>query len=87
MENGKKVKEFEKLVTNDPTNLVRFIFGDNGTLKDINSIESIWAAVHDPKKFTWGDDIVAAVEKKILEDPGMEGKLNKEDFPCKFYKG
>ena len=42
--------------------------------------------MHDPKKFTWGDDIVAAVEKKILEDPGMEGKLNKEDFPCKFYK-
>ena len=29
--NGQQVKEFEKLVTNDPTNLVRFIFGDNGT--------------------------------------------------------
>ena len=86
VKNGKKVKEFEKLVTNDPTNLVRFLFGDEGTLYDINSIESIWKAVHDPKKFTWGDDIVEKVEKKILEDPGMTGKLNKEDFPCKFYK-
>ena len=85
VKNGKKVKEFEKLVINDPTNLVRFIFGDNGTLDDINSIESIWKAIHDPKKFNWGDDVLAAIEKKIIEDPGLEGKLNKEDFPCKFY--
>lgn len=85
VKNGKKIKEFEKLVTNDPTNLVRFIFGDNGTIEDINSIESIWKAIHDPKKFNWGDDVLAAIEKKIIEDPGLEGKLNKEDFPCKFY--
>ena len=83
VKNGKKVKEFEKLVTNDPTNLVRFIFGDNGNIKDINSVESIWAAIHDPKKFNWGDDVLAAIEKKIIEDPGLEGKLNKEEITAR----
>lgn len=82
---GKKLKEFEKLVTNDPINLVRFLFGDNGTLDDINSAESIWKAVHDPKKFSWGDDVVKAFEKKFLEDPKVKDIINKKDFPCKFY--
>jgi hypothetical protein len=66
--------------------MVRFIFGDEGTLDDINSIESIWKAIHDPKKFKWGDDVLEATEKKILEDPALQDKINKEDFPCKFYK-
>ena len=86
VKNGKKLKEFEKLITNDPLNMVRFIFGDKGTLDDINSIESLWKAVHDSSKFKWGDDIVANIEKKILEDPMLIDKIDKKDFPTKFYK-
>ena len=67
--------------------MVKFIFGDTGTLADINSIESIWKAIHDPKKFTWGDDVVEAIEKKILEDKNLQDKIDKKDFPTKFYKG
>ena len=81
----KKLKEFEKFVTNDPLNMVRFIFGDEGTLDDINSAESIWKAIHS-KKFNWGNAILASIEEKILTDPKIEGILKLEDFPCKFYK-
>ena len=41
--------------------------------------------MHDPKKFSWGDDVVEAIEKKILEDPTLQDKIDKKDFPCKFY--
>ena len=84
VKNGKKIKEFEKLVTNDPLNMVRFIFGDKGTLEDINSIESLWKAVHDTSKFKWGDDVVAAIEKKILGDSMLSDKIDAKDFPTKY---
>ena len=38
-----------------------------------------------PKKFSWGDDVVKAFEKKFLEDPKVKDIINKKDFPCKFY--
>lgn len=86
VKNGKKLKEFEKFVTNDPLNMVRFIFGDLGSIDDINSAESLWSAIHS-NKFQWGDEVLAKVEEKILTDPAIIEKINKEDFPTKFYKG
>jgi len=84
VKNGKKLKEFEKLVTNDPLNMVRFIFGEKGTLEDINSAESLWKAIHDNSKFKWGDNIIEKIEKKILEDPMLSDKINIKDFPTKY---
>ncbi len=84
VKNGKKLKEFEKLVTNDPINMVKFIFGDNGDIKDINSAESLWAAIHDNNKFSWGDTILKNIEEKFINDPQVQDKIDKKDFPCKF---
>ena len=84
LKNGKKLKEFEKFVTNDPLNMVRFIFGEDGKLEDINSAESLWKAIHS-SKFSWGDDVLAKVEEKILTDPQIIDKIDIKDFPTKFY--
>lgn len=84
LKNGKKLKEFEKLVTNDPTNMIKFIFGDNGDIKDINSAESLWEAIHDTNKFSWGDEVLKNIEEKFINDPQIADKINKDDFPCKF---
>lgn len=86
VKNGKKLKEFEKLVTNDPINMVKFIFGDNGDIKDINSAESLWDAIHNNNKFSWGDTILKNIEEKFINDPQVVDKINKEDFPCTLYK-
>ena len=86
VKSGKKLKEFEKLVTNDPTNMIKFIFGDNGDINDINSAESLWKAIHDKKKFSWGDEILKNIEEKFINDPQTSDKINKEDFPCELYK-
>lgn len=86
VKNGKKLKEFEKLVTNDPLNMVRFIFGEKGTLEDINSAESLWKAIHDPSKYKWGDEVLYNTEKKIITDKMLIEKINKEDFKCTKYK-
>lgn len=85
VKNGKKLKEFEKLVTNDPTNMIKFIFGDNGDIKDINSAESLWEAIHDKNKFLWGDEILKNIEEKFINDPQTADKIDINDFPCKFY--
>lgn len=87
LKTGKKLKEFEKLVTNDPENCIKFIFGDNGTIADANSAESLWEAIHDPKKFKWGDDILAKIEEKVYNDKSLEefGLDLENDFPTKFY--
>lgn len=85
LKNGKKLKEFEKLVTNDPTNMIKFIFGDNGDIKDINSAESLWEAIHDTNKFSWGDEVLKNIEEKFINDPQTVDKIDKNDFPCKFY--
>lgn len=86
VKNGKKLKEFEKLITNDPGNVIKFIFGNEGDMNDTNSPESMWAAIHDKKKFTWGDDVLGAIEKKIYNDSELK-KLNVDfnDFPCELY--
>lgn len=86
LKNPNKLKEFEKFVTNDPLNMVRFIFGDLGTMDDINSAESLWSAIHS-QKFQWGDEVLAKIEEKIITDPTVADKIDKKDFPCKFYKG
>lgn len=85
VKNGKKLKEFEKLVTNDPINMIKFIFGDNGDIKDINSAESLWEAIHDTNKFSWGDEVLKNIEEKFINDPKIVDKIDKNDFPCKFY--
>lgn len=86
IKNGKKLKEFEQLITNDPQNFVRFVFGDEGTLADVNSAESVWAALHDPKKFKWGKDVVEKIEEKVYNDKSMqEFNFDPKDFPCQYY--
>ena len=85
VKNGKKLKEFEKLVTNDPINMIKFIFGDNGDINDINSAESLWEAIHNSKKFSWGNTILKNIEEKFVNDPQVSDKINIEDFPCQLY--
>ena len=66
--------------------MIKFIFGDNGDINDINSAESLWKAIHDKKKFSWGDEILKNIEEKFINDPQTSDKINKEDFPCELYK-
>jgi len=88
IKNGKKIKECEKLLTNDPKVAINFIFGDNGKIEDANSVESIWKAIHDPNKFKYGDDILEKIEEKVYKDKSLEefGLDLTNDFPCNFYK-
>ena len=77
LKNPKKIKEFEKLISNDPENCVKFIFGENGKVEDCNSAESLWKAVHDPKKFKF-QDVVQKIEDKWFSD--IEELEDKREF-------
>ena len=77
LKNPKKIKEFEKLISNDPENCVKFIFGENGKVEDCNSAESLWKAVHDPKKFKF-QDVVQKIEDKWFND--IEELKDKREF-------
>ena len=77
LKNPKKVKEFEKLISNDPENCVKFIFGDNGKIEDFNSAESLWKAVHDPKKFKF-QDVVNKIEDRWFNE--IEEIKDKKDY-------
>lgn len=75
--NPTKLKEFEELITNDPQNFIKFLFGEEGKLEDYTSAESLWKAIHDPKKFKWQDKV------KTIEDRFFKecDKAKEEDFP------
>ena len=77
LKNPKKVKEFEKLIANDPDNCIKFIFGDNGKIEDCNSAESLWKAVHDKNKFKF-QDVVQKIEDKWFSD--IEELEDKREF-------
>ena len=77
LKNPKKVKEFEKLVYNDPENCVKFIFGDNGKIEDCNSAESLWKAVHDKNKFKF-QDVVKKIEDRWFDE--IEELKDKREF-------
>lgn len=77
LKNPKKIKEFEKLISNDPENCVKFIFGDNGKIEDFNSAESLWKAVHDPKKFKF-QDVVNKIEDRWFNE--IEEIKDKKDY-------
>lgn len=77
LKNPKKVKEFEKLIYNDPQNCVKFIFGDNGKIEDCNSAESIWKAVHDKNKFKF-QDVVQKIEDRWFNE--IEELKDKKEF-------
>ena len=51
-----------------------------------NCGESLWKAVHDESKFTWGKDVIKNIEEKFINDPTVKDKINVEDFPCKYYE-
>lgn len=76
----KKLKEFEQLVTNDPQNFIKFVFGDKGELSDYNSAESLWKAIHDPDKFKW-QDVVPTIEQRFFDEVVPENNIDKNDFP------
>ena len=64
-----------------------FLFGKNGSFKDTNSAESIWAAVHDVSKFQFGPDVVEAFEKHFYNDKNnIKYNVDLNDFQCKYYK-
>ena len=67
LKNPKKVKEFEKLIYNDPENCVKFIFGEKGKVEDCNSAESLWKAVHDKNKFKF-QDVVKKIEDRWFDE-------------------
>lgn len=77
LKNPKKVKEFEKLIANDPQNCVKFIFGDNGKIEDLNSAESLWKAVHDKNKFKF-QDVVKKIEDRWFDE--IEELKDKREF-------
>ena len=77
LKNPKKVKEFEKLIYNDPENCVKFIFGDNGKIEDCNSAESLWKAVHDKNKFKF-QDVVQKIEDRWFDE--IEELKDKREF-------
>ena len=77
LKNPKKVKEFEKLIANDPDNCIKFIFGDNGKIEDCNSAESLWKAVHDKNKFKF-QDVVKKIEDRWFNE--IEELKDKREF-------
>lgn len=86
VKNGKKLKEFETLITENPKEIVAFLFGKNGSFKDTNSAESIWAAVHDKSKFQFDKNVVEKFEEKFYNDTNnIKQNVNLNDFPCEYY--
>lgn len=77
LKNPKKVKEFEKLIANDPNNCVKFIFGENGKIEDCNSVESLWKAIHDKNKFKF-QDVVKKIEDRLFDE--IEELKDKREF-------
>lgn len=77
LKNPKKIKEFEKLIYNDPENCVKFIFGDNGKIEDCNSAESLWKAVHNKNKFKF-QDVVKKIEDRWFNE--IEELKDKREF-------
>ena len=77
LKNPKKVKEFEKLIVNDPDNCIKFIFGDNGKIEDCNSAESLWKAVHNKNKFKF-QDVVKKIEDRWFDE--IEELKDKREF-------
>ena len=77
LKNPKKVKEFEKLIANDPDNCVKFIVGENGKIEDCNSVESLWKAVHDKNKFKF-QDVVKKIEDRLFDE--IEELKDKREF-------
>lgn len=90
LKNPKKLKEFESLVTNDPNNVMRFIFGDKFDEKDFVSVESLWKAIHS-NKWKWGEEALRKCEerwwKEYINGRGMkECPVDIEDFKMTYYK-
>lgn len=89
LKNGKKLKEFESLITNDPDNVMRFIFGDNYDPKDFVSAERLWKALHSDK-WPWGKEACEFTEKRFYEEyinnPKIDVKVDPKDFPLQYYK-
>lgn len=79
LKNPKKLKEFEQLVTNDPNNMVHFVFSENGSIDDIKSAESLWKAMHDPKKFKWQEK-VSTIEDRFYDKVVSKYNIDEKDF-------
>ncbi|MCH5167437.1 MAG: hypothetical protein J1F35_06030 [Erysipelotrichales bacterium] len=88
LKNPKRPKEFQELVTNDPENVMKFAFGDKADIKDFNSVEALWKALH--TKWQYSKEALGNAEKSFYEDyifdKNPEVKMDPKDFPCEIYK-
>lgn len=83
-------QEFKELFSNDPMNVMRFIFDNNDIdPKIFNTAEGLWKAIHSDL-WPWGEDVLERTEKRFymeyINDPKCEAPVDKEDFPCTYYK-
>ena len=86
----KKEKEFEQMISNDPDDVMKFIFGKDATPEDFKSAESVWKALHS-SKWKWGKEALEKAEQRFYDEYiyGKEGKgidLDPKDFPCTEYE-
>ena len=82
LKNPKKIKEFEKFISNNPKEVMKFIFGDNAKESDFKSAESLWKAIHDPNKFKY-QDVVPKIKERFYKeviDADSSLKIDKNDF-------
>ncbi len=71
-------------------NVMRFIFDNNDIdPKIFNTAEGLWKAIHSDL-WPWGEDVLERTEKRFymeyINDPKCEAPVDKEDFPCTYYK-
>ena len=89
LKNGKKLKEFEQLVSDDPETVMKFIFGDNYDKNDFKSVERLWKALHSDR-WPWGKEACKKTEerfyKEYVRNPKMPVQVDADDFPLKYYK-
>jgi hypothetical protein len=72
LKSGKKIKEAEQLISDTPKEILDFMF-KNGKESDLNSVESIWKAIHSNRfKFPEVIDKIEEQFKGDLERDGIE---------------
>ena len=80
LKNPKKIKEFEEFLFDNPSEIMKFVFGDEARPEDFKSAEALWRAFHDKKKFPWGDDVVKAIETRFEKEELVNMNMTLNEF-------